>query len=170
MFLIGGYFLDGFATAAETLCGQAIGARDDRGFRRAVRLSLLWCLGFGLVVSALFVVSGHAFIDLVTTSPDVRAFARDYLLYAASAPLIGAAAFAFDGIYVGATWTGALRNLMLVALAVFGLTLVAVQPLGNAGLWLALLSFLGARGLGQALLYPRLACAAFPRSVLAPAQ
>ena len=38
MFLIGGYFLDGFATAAETLCGQSIGARDERSFRRAVQL------------------------------------------------------------------------------------------------------------------------------------
>ena len=32
MFLIGGYFLDGFATAAETLCGQCVGARDEREF------------------------------------------------------------------------------------------------------------------------------------------
>ena len=38
MFLIGGYFLDGFATAAETLCGQSIGARDERSFRRADQL------------------------------------------------------------------------------------------------------------------------------------
>ena len=47
MFLIGGYFLDGFATAAETLCGQCIGARDERNFRRAVGLSLFWSFGFG---------------------------------------------------------------------------------------------------------------------------
>ena len=31
LFLIGGFFLDGFATAAETLCGQAVGARDAGG-------------------------------------------------------------------------------------------------------------------------------------------
>src|SRR5918997_2603733 len=64
MFFIGGYFLDGFATAAETLCGQALGARNERGFRRAVRLSLLWSLGFGLAVSGLFLLTGNAFIDL----------------------------------------------------------------------------------------------------------
>ena len=170
MFLIGGYFLDGFATAAETLCGQALGARDERGFRRAVRLSLLWCLGFGLAVSGLFLVTGSAFIDLVTTNGEVRELARDYLVFAALAPLVGAAAFAFDGIYVGATWTGALRNLMLVALAAFGLTLFALQGIGNTGLWMAFLAFLGARAFGQALLYPRLAAESFRRSPPAVAQ
>ena len=72
MFLIGGYFLDGFATAAETLCGQSIGARDERSFRRAINLSLGWSLGFGLAVSGLFLIGGGFFIDFVSTNADVR--------------------------------------------------------------------------------------------------
>ncbi|WP_414475777.1 MATE family efflux transporter [Microvirga sp. M2] len=157
MFLIGGYFLDGFATAAETLCGQSIGARDERGFRRAIHLSLGWSLGFGLAVSAIFLIGGGSFIDFVSTNPDVRAYARDYLVFAALSPLAGAAAFAFDGIYTGATWTKAMRNLMVMAFAIYGAVLLALGSIGNAGLWIALLLFLGARGIGQALLYPRLA-------------
>ncbi|MBV9079170.1 MAG: MATE family efflux transporter [Methylobacteriaceae bacterium] len=157
MFMIGGYFLDGFATAAETLCGQSIGARDGQAFRRAVRLSLAWCLGFGLVVSLAFLAAGGVFIDTVSTNPDVRAFARGYLVYAALTPLAGAAAFAFDGIYVGATWTRAMRDLMLAAFGFYLLVLWAATPLGNTGLWLAFLTFLVARSLGQAALYPGLA-------------
>jgi MATE family multidrug resistance protein len=157
MFLIGGYFLDGFATAAETLCGQCIGARDERGFRRAIRLSLGWSLGFGLAVSALFLIAGGPFIDFVSTNPDVRAYARHYLVFAALTPLMGAAAFAFDGIYTGATWTRSMRDLMLIAFAVYAGILLAAGSLGNTALWIALLAFLSARGLGQFLLYPRLA-------------
>jgi MATE family multidrug resistance protein len=164
MFLIGGYFLDGFATAAETLCGQCIGARDERGFRRAVGLSLFWSLGFGLAVFGLFWLSGGAFIDFVSTNADVRAHARDYLLYAALTPLVGAAAFAFDGIYTGATWTGPMRNLMLVSFAMYVGALLALQDMGNMGLWIALLIFLAARGSGQALLCPRLTAATFSRT------
>ncbi|MCB8822735.1 MATE family efflux transporter [Microvirga rosea] len=156
MFLIGGYFLDGFATAAETLCGQCIGARDERSFSRAVTLSLGWSFGFGLAVTAIFLLGGSLFIDFVTTSPDVRLYARDYLVYAALTPLMGAAAFAFDGIYTGATWTKAMRDLMLVALAAYGAILFAAGSFGNAGLWTALLVFLATRGLGQALLCSRL--------------
>jgi MATE family multidrug resistance protein len=156
MFLIGGYFLDGFSTAAETLCGQSIGARDERSFRRAAHLSLGWSLGLGLVVSALLLIGGGLFIDFVSTNPDVRAYARDYLIFAALTPLIGAAAFVFDGIYTGATWTGAMRNLMLASLAAYGVVLLVAGTAGNTALWIALLVFLGMRGLGQAALYPRL--------------
>ena len=157
MFLIGGYFLDGFATAAETLCGQCIGARDERSFRRAIHLSLGWSLGFGLAVSGLFLIGGGIFIDFVSTNPDVRAYARDYLVFAALTPLFGAAAFAFDGIYTGATWTRSMRDLMVIAFAVYGAILLAAGNLGNTALWIALLTFLSARGLGQFILYPRLA-------------
>jgi multidrug resistance protein, MATE family len=161
MFLIGGYFLDGFATAAETLCGQSIGARNERSFRRAVSLSLMWSLGFGSGVAALFLLAGGSFIDFVSTNADVRAHARAHLVFAALTPFVGAAAFAFDGIYIGATWTRAMRDLMLVALAVYGGTMLMAQDLGNAGLWTAFLVFLAVRGLGQAVLSRRLTRQAF---------
>lgn len=163
MFLIGGYFLDGFATAAETLCGQSIGARNERGFRRAIHLSLGWSLGFGLAVSAIFLAGGGLFIDFVSTSPEVRSLARNYLIFAALTPLAGAAAFAFDGIYTGATWTKPMRDLMLVAFAIYSLVLLTAEELGNEALWIALLAFLSARGIGQALLYPRLARKTFAK-------
>jgi len=165
LFLIGGFFLDGFATAAETLCGRAVGARDPDAFQKAATLSLRWCMAFGLGVSFLAFAGGHAFIDFVTTSGPVREAARAYLTFAALAPLAAAAPFAYDGIYIGATWTRAMRNLMLCALAIYGaaLGLVQVLGLGNAGLWLAFVVFLGARGLGQAVAYPALARATFPR-------
>jgi MATE family multidrug resistance protein len=158
LFMIGGFFLDGFATAAETLCGQAVGARDETGFRRAARLSLAWCLAFGAAIAALFLVTGSAFIDAVTTSPEVRATARIYLVPAALAPFVAALPFAFDGIYIGATWTRAMRNLMVAATAGYALALLAFHGLGlgNAGLWAAFLILLGGRGIGQALAYPGL--------------
>lgn len=159
LFLIGGFFLDGFATAAETLCGQSVGAGDASGFRTAASLSLRWCLGFGLAVSLVALAGGASFIDFVTTNGPVREAARSFLPLAALAPLAAAAAFAYDGIYIGATWTRAMRNLMLIALAAFGVTLATMQGLGlgNAGLWIAFVTFLAARGLGQAIAYPRLA-------------
>ena len=45
-FMVAGFFLDGFATAAEQLAGRAVGARYVEAFRRAVRLTTLW--GFAL--------------------------------------------------------------------------------------------------------------------------
>jgi MATE family multidrug resistance protein len=162
MFLIGGYFLDGFATAAEVLCGQSLGARNERSFRRAIHLSLVWSLGFGLGLSALFLIGGGWFIDFVSTNAEVRAHARDYLVFAALTPLFGAAAFTYDGIYIGATWTRPMRDLMLAALAAYGATILIARDFGNTGLWIAFLVFLAMRGLGQAALSGRLTRRAFP--------
>ena len=50
--LIGSFFLDGFATAAEQLCGRSVGARDRAAFSRAVRLVIGWGFGFGLGTTA----------------------------------------------------------------------------------------------------------------------
>ena len=52
-----------------------------------------------------------------------------------------------------------MRDLMLLALIAYCAVLGLVQALGlgNTGLWLAFIAFLGARGLAQAVAYPGLA-------------
>ena len=163
LFLISAFFLDGFATAAEQMCGQSVGAGDGAGFRRAVTLTSIWCLAFSAAVSLLAFLGGGAFIDLVSTSPAVRAAARADLVFAALTPVCGAMAFEFDGVFIGATWTRDMRNLMLAALAIYLALFFALRPFGNAGLWLALLGFLVARGALQGWRYGALAGATFPR-------
>ena len=162
LFFISAYFLDGFATAAQQMCGQSVGARDAAGFRAAVRLTMFWSLAFsGAVALAAFLIGPH-FIDFISTNAEVRAAARHYLGFAALTPLVGAAAFEFDGVFIGATWTQAMRNTMLAALALYIGSFYLLKPYGNAGLWSALLLFLLARGLGQAALYRRSAAKTFP--------
>jgi MATE family multidrug resistance protein len=154
--LVSAFFLDGLANAAQQLCGRAFGARDARGFADSTRLVLLWGVGFALVVSVLFALFGPALINLMTTSDDVRRYARDFLLFVILAPLPGVFAFGFDGIYVGATWAREMRNLMLASLAIFLATWWAFSSFGNTGLWIALLGFYVARGGLQGLRYPAL--------------
>lgn len=160
--LTGAYLLDGFATAAEQLGGVAVGARDRRAFDRAMRLSSIWALGISLVVSLAFLATGDALIGAMTKSPEVRATAREFLPWAAAIPVVGAMAYIFDGIYIGATWSVAMRNLMVAAVIVFLIAWAVLMPaFGNHGLWAALLLFLVARTIGQAALYPRLRRATF---------
>jgi MATE family multidrug resistance protein len=154
--LIGSFFLDGMATAAEQLCGRSVGARDCAGFVRATRLALGWGLGFGIASTAVFLAGGAALIDLMTTSAQVRSGAREFMLYAAVAPVLGVLAYTLDGVYIGATWARDMRNLMMLAFAFYLATWWALQSYGNAGLWIALLAFLAARGLLQAMRYPAL--------------
>jgi len=161
--LIGSFFLDGMATAAEQLCGRSIGARDRTAFVTATRRVLAWGFVFGLAATALFLVIGTPLIDLMTTSPPVREAARQFMLLAALAPAMGVLAYTFDGIYIGATWARDMRNLMILALAIYFTVWWALTGYGMTGLWIALLVFLLARGVLQAMRFPALLRATFHR-------
>jgi len=154
--LFGAFFLDGLANAAEQLCGRAYGARDKAAFAGAVKLVVMWGFGFALAVATCFLLFGAAIIDMMTASVDVRRIARDYLPFVVFAPLLGVFAFAFDGIYIGATWARDMRNLMVASLAIFLTAWFALRSFGNAGLWGALLVHYAARGGLEALRYPAL--------------
>ena len=147
VFSTGSYLLDGVATASEQLAGMAVGARRPAAFDRTVRLTCLWGFGVGVFLAGVVYLGGDALIDVLTTDPDVRIAARAYLAFAAATPLVGALAFVMDGVFIGATWSRAMRDMMVVSLAVFvalgyGLT----SLFGNHGLWLAFEIFLGLRG------------------------
>jgi Na+-driven multidrug efflux pump len=60
-----------------------------------------------------------------------------------------------DGVYIGATWSRDMRNMMLLSFALFVVALIALpQWWGNHGLWAALHVFLIARGLSLTAVLP----------------
>jgi multidrug resistance protein, MATE family len=167
--LISAFFLDGLANAAEQLCGRAYGARDKCGFSGAVKLVVMWGFGFALAVAAAFALFGPALIDIMSANADVRRVARDYLPFVVFAPMLGVFAFAYDGVYIGATWARDMRNLMVLSLVIFLTTWLALRSFGNAGLWAALLVHYAARGGLEALRYPALFKASFATTPTEPA-
>ncbi|AQS47553.1 MATE family efflux transporter [Thioclava nitratireducens] len=150
------FALDGFAFSAESLVGQAVGAHSAARLRRASIVSSQWGIGGALVLGAVFLLAGPAIIDLMTTAPNVRIEARDYLIWIAAAPLIGGPAWMLDGIFIGATLTREMRNAMVVSVAIYTAALFVLIPLfGNHGLWAGLMILNATRGLTMARLYPR---------------
>ncbi|MGZ3217465.1 MATE family efflux transporter [Paracoccus sp. T5] len=157
------YALDGFAFAAESLVGQAVGARHPIRVRRASQLTSAWGLGGAVALGLVFVTGGGAIIDLLTTSPEVRAEARLYLPWLGLAPLIGVAAWMLDGIFIGATLTREMRIAMIQSVAVFVAGVLVLPPIwGNHGLWAALMALNTARAVTMLRLYPRAESAAQP--------
>ncbi|WP_321499053.1 MATE family efflux transporter [Breoghania sp.] len=147
-FMVGGYFLDGFATAAEQIVGRSLGARYRPAFDRAVRLTVTWGFALAGIATLAFWIGGPWLIDLMTTSEPVRATARIYMIWAVLTPLLGVMAFQMDGVFIGATWSRDMRNMMLLSMALYLAAYYVLFPLmGNHGLWLALEIFLGARGI-----------------------
>jgi MATE family multidrug resistance protein len=140
------FALDGFAQAAESLVGRAIGAGD--------RTELDECLGATFVLSAAVAVAftivygfgGSLIVQALTDLPAVRGEAYRYLPWAAAMPIVAVWSFQLDGVFWGAARGPDMRNMMLISAACFALAAwIAVPRLGNDGLWLAIYVFLAAR-------------------------
>lgn len=155
------YTMDGFAITAETLVGQATGARQRARLRRAAVLSGLWALTICVGMSLIYLVLGTELIALMAKSDAVQAAAGLYLPFVIAVPVCGCAAFMFDGIFIGATRTRDMRNMMAVSLVVYLVCALLFMPVwGNGGLWAALLVSFITRGVTLALKYPALEQAA----------
>ena len=155
------YAMDGFAFAAEALVGNAMGAKAVARLRRAAVLTSLWGLGVCALLSLAFFVAGPWLIDTMTTAPEVRQAAREFLPWMVAAPIVGTAAWMLDGIFIGATRTGDMRNLMILsAVGYFAAVIPLMAAFGNHGLWLGLLLSFALRGLTLGWRYPALERAA----------
>jgi multidrug resistance protein, MATE family len=149
------YALDGLAFAAETLVGQAVGARRSAQVRQATMLTGKWGAIGAALLGLIFLALGPQIIDLMAKAPEVQAEARHYLPWLIAAPLIGIASWILDGVFIGATLTREMRRCMLWAVAIYGVSLLILLPLlGNHGLWAALMVLNLARGVTMAWAYP----------------
>jgi len=145
--LIMAYAVDGFAFAAESLTGKFRGEKNAAKVRQAVRLSFVWGMLFALLFSLSYLLAGSFLFSLFTDLPNLNQLATEFLPWMVLFPLVAAACFIWDGIYIGTTETRALRNTMIFATFVIFIPswLLALKPLGNHGLWLAFSLFMLAR-------------------------
>ena len=144
--------LDGFAHAAETLSGSAIGQRNTARLTRVIRVCLTWGVIGSLLYMLVYSVAGTSLVDLLTDQPEIAVLANSHLIWVILAPLVSMPAYLYDGVYIGATRT---RTLMLIMIACsvsfLLLSLLLIPVFGNHGLWLSFLIFNGMRGAGLAL-------------------
>ena len=147
LFMLLSYIMDGFAYAGESLTGRYVGARDGVALRDVVRRLLVWGLGLATLFTLLYALFGRGLLSILTNDKEVVDTAMQYMIWIVLVPFTGFAAFIFDGIYIGATASKAMRNTMFVATAIFFvLYYVLHQIFGNHGLWMAFIVFLILRG------------------------
>ncbi|MBT8040747.1 MAG: MATE family efflux transporter [Gammaproteobacteria bacterium] len=149
--------LDGFAHASEALAGAAWGRSNRAQFRRWVILTGYWSLLASLAYALLFWLAGNDITALLTDIDSVRIAAGALLPLVIALPVVSVWCFLFDGVYIGATAGAAMMVTMGIAFVIY---LFLLQPMteqwGLHGLWGAVLVFMAARGLAQAIWYPAL--------------
>jgi len=146
-FIFFSYLLDGFANAGEALSSKSIGARNLKQLKLVINKTFLFGLGFSFIFSLVYFIWGENIIRILTNNTDIINASTPLLFWVIILPFIAFPAFIYDGIYVGATASKAMRNTMVIASLFVFLPLVYLN-IGNeiTKLWVAFLAFLFSRG------------------------
>lgn len=150
-FYIFSYFTDGFAYAGEALVGKFIGSKDSESLGLVVKLLFRWGMLISIPFTILYTLFPTPFVRIISDDAMIIAATQPYYIYMALIPVITFAAFLWDGVYIGATASKAIRNTMIIsALIVFLPMWYFLMPVwGNDGLWMAFLGFMIARGVSM---------------------
>jgi MATE family multidrug resistance protein len=147
LFTLFSYMSDGFAYAAESLSGKAVGARDVASFRRYTRHLLAWAAIIAIFFVAVYILAWKQILTIFSPSEEVIRCAGQYVGWVIAVPLLGCIPFMLDGIMIGATRTKILRNTVFCATVAFFGSFYALSPrLENTALWVSFIVFLTLRG------------------------
>ena len=139
LLMIFSYFTDGFAYAGEALTGRYIGAGDRPMLKQTVRWTFVWSMGIAVLFMGIYHFGGTWLLKMMTSDLAVIKMSEHYLPWLLLMPVVGCAAFTWDGIYIGATASKAMRNSMLWAVLAFvavwaiGIGILNLVPVPSAG-------------------------------------
>lgn len=131
LMLLYSYLVDGFAYAGEALTGRYIGARDILSLKRVVRLLFMWTFIIAAVSTLAYMVAGEPIFTLLTNNREVIKGAAPFMPWLLLVPVMSCVAFMWDGIYIGATASSAIRNTMIISAAAFFIVFYATERLAG---------------------------------------
>lgn len=156
LFTLFSYFMDGFAYAGEALTGRYIGARRSDELRLMIHRLFRIGTVVSLMATLLYLLFPAALLSVLSDKYEVIEHARRFAFWAGVVPIVSFAAFLWDGVFVGATASKAMRRAMTAAFVVFFATFFLLRgALGETALWLAFVLYLLTRSLMQTVWYRR---------------
>lgn len=157
LFILYSYIMDGFAYAAEALCGRFYGAGANASLKETIRKVFYWSMGLTAIYSIVYGVGGLDFLRLLTNEESVISASEEYIFWAILIPISGMVAFVWDGVFIGMTMTKGMLSGTFVAAIVFFITYFSLETtLHNHALWLAFILYLAARGVTQSVYWTTL--------------
>lgn len=153
LFTLFSYIMDGFAYAAESLSGKYIGAKNNSQLRISIKYIFRWGWILTILFTIIYFFWGDQILQLLTNNQSVLEASKPYFKWVLLVPICGFGAFLWDGVYVGATASKAMRNAIFIATFGYFVLYFLIEPvIGNSALWMALLLFLLLRGIGMKLM------------------
>lgn len=142
------FLVDGMANGASVFSGRALGQKNRVLFWQILKMTYKWLFVLVFLLMLGFTFGSTFLINCFTDLEEVAVLAETYKYYVLIYPLIAGIGLALYGMFTGATYTVPIRNMMLIALAVFWpVERLLVPLLGNDGLWISFLIFVGIQSL-----------------------
>lgn len=143
LMLLFSYFIDGFAYAGEALTGRFIGAKDKVSLVKTINNLFLWCLVISVVSTGMYWFFGDSLFALMTDNPAVLSKAPEFLPWLLIMPVVSCVAFTWDGIFIGATASKAIRDVMILSSISFFLAYYLFENYyGINALWIGYIAHL----------------------------
>jgi len=160
MMYLASYSLDGYATAAESMGAERIGAKDVPGFHRAFAATSIAGGTIALALTVALWLGRDPILAGLTNLPGVTEAARHTWWAAAALPIVSGAAWMLDGVFLG---TGRARDMVAsMAVSVLGvfapivILSIVTGHFVNSWLWGAFLAMNVARAATLGWRYARL--------------
>ncbi len=153
LFLFFSYFMDGFAFTGEALIGRWHGAGDKKMLWLCVRAIMLWSAVLTIAFSLFYMAALPLLTSLLSDSAAVASSVEECRIWVALIPVAGAAAFVFDGFYIGITRTRPMLISTLCGVVLF-LTLLVFVAREPRMMWMAFSCYLALRSMILIILFP----------------
>ncbi len=151
-FMLFSYFMDGLAYAGEALTGKFIGRKNQESLNKMLKTLFTWGIGLSFLASVIYLFFTPNILSILTDKQEVILLAQEFTFWVVIVPIVGFATFIWDGIYVGATASKAMRNSMIIATVMFFMTYYSLFSIWqNNGLWLAFILYLVGRSVMQTI-------------------
>jgi MATE family multidrug resistance protein len=153
------YVMDGFAFAAEALCGRYYGAKDKGNFSLAMKGVWIWGLILTTAYTIFYAMGNDLMVSLMTNDIIIRFASRPYMPWVVAIPFCGLAAFVWDGVFVGITNIKGMLMGTFVGAVFFFVILNIPYPfdmtttIRNNILWCAFDAYLIMRGVTQTIVW-----------------
>jgi MATE family multidrug resistance protein len=141
--MLASFILDAYAFSTEAIIGYTVGRRVKNSFLKVVTNSFQLSIFSGLVISLTYLFTFQHIINELTDLDYLKFLTFNYIIWIIIIPPVASICYQFDGIFIGASQTGEMRNAMIVSVILFILSShLLVGNFGNHGLWLSLLLFM----------------------------
>jgi len=146
--MLASFFLDAYAFSTEAVVGYSVGKRIKKTFLEVVTNSFQLSIFSGLIISLIYLFTFRHIINELTDLDYLKFLTFNYIFWIIIIPPVASICYQFDGIFIGASQTGEMRNAMIISVIIFiSSSHFLVNNFGNHGLWLSLLFFMVIRSI-----------------------